>query len=864
MAVHRRSPSLVERDEALDELQGFLEEAAAGSGRVVFVRGEAGIGKTVLVSAILERARSRATVAVGWCDGVSTPRTLGPVHDMARDLGDELGALLAAGTARDVLFDWLLRRLSNGTPSVALIEDAQWSDDVTLDLIRFLARRIASHPILLLVTLRDDARTTDSVAVMLGEVATAPAVRHLRLGPLSADGVAALAAGSRLDPADLHRVTGGNPFLVGEIVASGSPDVPATVRDAVRARYARLPERSRRVLEAAAAIGNRVDPWLLAAMTGEDLPGLDACIEAGLLVKADVLEFRHELTRLAVIEDLPVVRGIALHRTALEALTRAGSSDEARLAYHAEGAAIGSEVVTHALAAGRAALAAGAHRAAIAQLERALRFAGNAAAPDRADILEPLGRALYLVNRVPEARSRLDEAVAIRRRLGDDLRAADDTRQLAWLAWLAGEHQSAMDLAYQAAGELEPHGPSRELALAAAEVGRLHMIRQESEARAWATRALELGRAIGDSEVIAHALITLGSEETQRAWVPGRDQIAEGLSVARQHGFPELVFRALYNLCVGTVSMREPELAEQYLVELAEVARPGEIARCSLDSMRASINLERGTWEAALRHATAALDDPLVDPYSRNTALLVRARIALRRGSPDAKGDVELALGSAAPDLVQERLDATSLRAEAAWLGGRPVDLADLAKGAAVASTAEDAWMAADLARWRWLAGETIEGYEQLPEPFALLIAGRSVEAAAIFDARGAHYEAAFALACSAAPADLVEAHRRLAGIGATATAHRVAGRLKELGTPVPRGPRASTRSNPGSMTARESEVAALVAEGLTNAEIAQRLVLSERTVAHHVSAVLGKLGVRRRADVRPGLATVAPEAATT
>ena len=118
-------------------------------------------------------------------------------------------------------------------------------------------------------------------------------------------------------------------------------------------------------------------------------------------------------------------------------------------------------------------------------------------------------------------------------------------------------------------------------------------------------------------------------------------------------------------------------------------------------------------------------------------------------------------------------------------------------------------------------------------------------------------YEAALSLAGSSDAADVQRAHEELTRLGATAVAHKVALRLRELGSPVPRGPRPTTRANPRGLTEREWEIAGLLALGLSNAEIADRLVVSPRTVGHHVSAVLGKLAVRRRAEVAAAMSEI-------
>src|SRR4051812_9132496 len=234
MAFGRAAPAeqssrrLVERDGSLATLRSALDEAATTHGRIVLIRGEAGIGKTTLVKAFVEDCPSDIDVIWGGCDGVSTPQPYGPFDDMAATLGPDFRHLLDEDASRGEIGRWLLTWLSAGPTRVLVIEDIQWADQASLDLLAFLARRIETLPVLLLITHRDGDGHAPSVDRILGSVATLPGLQQLPLEPLSRAGVERLAGHSGVDVRDLHRITGGNPFYVHEVVGSGLARIPVS------------------------------------------------------------------------------------------------------------------------------------------------------------------------------------------------------------------------------------------------------------------------------------------------------------------------------------------------------------------------------------------------------------------------------------------------------------------------------------------------------------------------------------------------------------------------------------------------------------------------------------------------------------
>ena len=235
------SVALVGRADLLDELAGLRDEALSGAGRLVLVHGEAGVGQVRPGAGVLPLSGAASVpVLQGACDPLSSPRPLGPLVDVAATLGPRVGELLRSGE-REGLFVAVLEALRELAPAVFVIEDLHWADSSTLDLVRFLARRVGEAPLAIMVTYRDDQLpANDPVRVTVGDVAPMPDVRRVQVPPLSAEAVAELARESGIDPAALHAETGGNPFFVTEVIASGGAQLPQTVQDAVLARAQRL------------------------------------------------------------------------------------------------------------------------------------------------------------------------------------------------------------------------------------------------------------------------------------------------------------------------------------------------------------------------------------------------------------------------------------------------------------------------------------------------------------------------------------------------------------------------------------------------------------------------------------------------
>jgi predicted ATPase len=371
---------LLERDPELQAAASALAQAQRGVGSIVLLLGEAGIGKTTLVDAIVAQAAADGLrVLRGGCEDLFSPRPLGPLRDIAGAHFPALASAIDGGVPpASVGADVIDLLATPHTASLMVLEDLHWADDATLDLLRFVGRRIAPVPAVLLLTARDDdgSATRQRLGQVLGELPSAR-LKRLVLLPLSVSAVEQLAALAGRPANGLHAVTGGNPFHVTEVLASGIGDVangvPSSVRDAVHARVHRMPATQRAVLDALCVEPVRIELWLVPRLLGEEAAAaVDACITRGLLVVHGdaTLTFRHELARRALADALPPLQRRQRHHALLTVLLAARDQPPpgaaapplSRLVHHAGEAGDSAQVLVFAPQAAQQAAAAGAHR----------------------------------------------------------------------------------------------------------------------------------------------------------------------------------------------------------------------------------------------------------------------------------------------------------------------------------------------------------------------------------------------------------------------------------------------------------------------------------------------------------------------
>ncbi|WP_328745112.1 AAA family ATPase [Streptomyces sp. NBC_00285] len=882
---------ILEREPELARLASAAREAADGAGSVVLVLGEAGIGKSSLVKALPDHLPHDMRVLVGECDDLATRRPLGPFRDLIGSVGRELADAVTEGGDRHRVHEALLEELRG---AVLVVEDVHWADEASLDALRFLVRRMERLPALLVLTYRDDELSREHpLRQLLGQVSRAPRVHRLPLARLSLNAVRTLSAG-RVDPAQVYAVTNGNPFFVAEILAAGGTgEVPPTVVDAVLARLRGLPGATVDALEQLAVVPSAVERPLVEALlmeraavptepdghgspaAGEPGPLTDgvsvlaAAEQRGLLtVTPERVAFRHELIRRAVADSLPAARRIGLNRAVLAALVARPGSDAARVVHHAAHSGDQDAIARYGPDAAKDASVAGAHREAAAHLRLVLRGRHRYAPAELADLLERYAVESYTIADSAAAVAAQREAVALRRSLGDTLALGADLRWLSRIHWWAGNADEAQEAAREAVAVLEHAGDDRLLALAVSNTAQLRMLSERyAEAVEHGERAIALARKAGDPAILAHALNNVGTARWRSGDPGGRDQLEESLDVALAAGEVEHACRSYANIIWTLLDNLQYDEADTFLPPAMELADRAEHLGF-LNYLHVELAMRRlaaADWGEAEKHAEYGMHDFVP---ARCPALTVLARVRIRCGRPGAGELLAEAWEIAVETKELQRTGPVAVaRAEAAWLRGDAKAVIEAAGPVhAQASRLPGAPYRSDLGYWLTKAGHPVPP-DDSDHPYALQARGQWRRAAELWNAAGCPYEHAAALAESPDPADKLAALAAFDALGAEPAAKLLRAELRRLGVRrIPRGPLAATRENPAGLTERQLQVMRLLAEGLTNAEIAARLVVSVRTIDNHVRAVLDKLGApsRRQASARAAELGLLPGGAPT
>ena len=853
------APGLIERAPVLAALCAQVADLARGHGGCALVEGDAGLGKTSLLRALREATGCGADWMVGSCEPLLAPPPLAPFLDMLSALPPRLAEAVRSARTGPALFADLLSLLRDAPrPLVLAVEDVQWADGATLDLLRFLARRIAGTRALLLLTWRDaEVGPGHPWRMVLAGMDPTTTQRHA-LAPLSPSAVTAWARQAGRDWPGLHAATGGNPFYVSQLLsmpAGEQAQVPAQVRDALLARVSRLSPPVRELLEMASLSPVPLELAVIQHALAPEPAHVQGALASGLLCsEGEHLRVAHDLARVTIAGSLGA-QAAAMHAALFDALSEC-DAPLARQVHHADLAGLAHAVIRLAPIAARQAAAAHAHRQAAALFALALRHAGGLDARDQAELSEAHADECLLLNQFDAAMDSRQRAMVLAADAGDTRAQGRQLRVMARIEWMRGRPIDGEGLARAAIDLLQRHeAQGRELAMAWLTMGQLRLLADDPmQACEWVDRALPRLRSFGDQEAVAYALNTSGAARLGSAdEEEGLRQIERARALALDLGDDELAARAWTNLAAAA-------LVQHRLADLERLSDDA-IAYCEardLDLFGIHLKIRRACgWLAAGRWGDAATEfgllaqHPAVSQVQGGQLAWLRAFVAVRRGAPGADA-AWIRLADDGPPLIPVPwyFDATLMRLEAAWLRGALATARTLAEAAwAVTAPRRAGWRRAELAVWRQRLGLPVGGLIDAPPPLAQALASAHEAAAAAWADLGMPYEQALSLA----DGDELQQRRALSlllGLGANAAAACVRRSLRRSGASgLPRGPYNTARQDRLGLTAREREVLDGLRDGLSNREIALRLHRSERTVEGHVAALIGKLGARDRHD---------------
>jgi len=933
----RRTAALVGRGAERAVLADALEAAADGVGRMVCIRGEAGIGKSRLVEDFGARTPDLLAVTGGCIDGVTEGVAYAPwtellwwlIRSIGRDaLGserDRLARLLpgigdagAEDPGRAALFEAIvevLHRVAAERRLLVVVEDVHWIDPASRDVLAYVARNLRRLPILLVLTVRTPGETAE-VRDFLGEL-TRLGATELDLAPLAdpetAD-VAALLAGWAVDGPEVRAVVeraGGNPLFVEELVAAGTASLPPTVRHLMLGRVGGLDAEARRLVDAAAVVGARVPRALLgpAAGLGADAArrAVRAAVDAGVLLDdgGRGYAFAHTLLRDAVIEELLVDERMAVHAavaSALDdpALAAADLDLTAERARHWDGAEVPSEALRWSVAAARQAAARYAPDSAHAWFERAIVWwpavpdpiaaAGCTRAELGFDAADAAGASGAYDRAVELAGDAIGDPT-------DPVAAAEAFVRAADHFWAVGRSEVGHDLAAVALGALDALDDDIRARFLTDYVSALLQDARPLEAHARLDDMLVAAARADDPALLAEAHDCAGSAYEQTGdLASARAHFEEALGILSARDLVPLLARCTYNYAstLSSVPCRDETLGlldrVDELVETRGVRRLLVAAR----TLRATEMVWAGDLDGA-EAVLAPLDGLALGGVEEQACAQVRALAALHAGTTDAAARLDAGGAAGGPAWVAS---GCFVRAEAAaWADDPDTAAAEIERARAAMSDRLDPFWSgfvtltgvrveadrvaagADpgpaVARAEELVAAWSETCARLRDPFPMTGAQTAAVAAeqarlvgdpeaAVAAGRAAQAFASIGIPYLAGVYEWREGSARLTAgdrPGATRSLSAAERRARSHGyLGLVRAVEATARgarlrlgreadADGAFLSDREQEVLVLLAEGLSNPEIADRLVIGRRTARAHVSNILQKLGAATRAE---------------
>ncbi|HSD64476.1 MAG TPA: AAA family ATPase, partial [Ignavibacteriaceae bacterium] len=472
---------LLERENYLVELENKFNNLAEESGHVILISGEAGIGKTSVVESFTAKVKDKANVLWGACDALFVPRPLGPLYDMAGQMNSSMIKLLNEQSSLSEIFNGFFTYLKNNpVPNVVIMEDVHWADEATLDFIKFLSRRAGRINSLFIITYRDDEiNSKHPLRLVLGDIPTRDLFR-IKLPPLTERTVNDIAISSGIK--NLYKITGGNPFLVSELLRSKDNGIPSTIKDSILTRISRLSESARDLIEMISIIPTKAEQWLVNELMPDNYFIQDECFQSGILRTEDTeISFRHELTRQAVEESLSEIKRLRYNEKVLQILLNQQETDNylARIIHHATIAKDKQIIIKYAPIAAKQASKLGAHSLAADHYLNALRYVNEVPPEIQIDLYEGRSYECFLTGQVEEGINAGQTVIELLKKFPDPEREGENYRRISRMLWYDCKDQQAEFYLDKAINIFEKLIPGKKLAMAYSNKSQTYLIREE-------------------------------------------------------------------------------------------------------------------------------------------------------------------------------------------------------------------------------------------------------------------------------------------------------------------------------------------------------------------------------------------------
>ena len=849
---------LIERDSFIATLSSRFNQTSFWGGHCFFICGEAGIGKTSLVRAFLIEVKGSCFTYTGNCDSLFTPPPLAPLYDISLQLKGEWADKIQSLSSRADLFSNFLKTLiSKELPVVLVFEDIHWADEATFDFIKFLARRIGQTKCLFLLTYRDnEIDQQHPLRNMLGELDN-QLFTQLSLPPLTKQSVQKMADEKGYDGEDVFSISGGNPFYVNEILASYSSGVPDSVRNATLSIYNRQVEKTKKVWQLLSVIPEGIELDKLSKINRSWLDAIEDSLTKGILVLNNrKIFFKHELYRRAIESNLPTLKRIGLNKYMLELFLKefVDNGEIERIVHYAKNSNENGMVAEYAPIAAKNAASVGAHIQAARLYLTAIEFTQKSDVNTLVVLYENYAYECYLTNQIKNGIVFLNKALKIRKDNNELVFTGNNLRFLSRLWWFEGNRNNAEDYGKQAIDVLENHPDGKAKAMAFSNMCQLKMLSDETEdCLFWGEKALAIARKIGDEETKAHALNSMSSTLTliPATSEKGLVMLKESLAISLKNSFHEHVARAYTNMSSNSVTLKKYSNAKEELDEGIHYCQENDLNSWKdyMLTWKARLYVETGLWDDANSIAVTLLKNANQPPVVRIGALTVLGTIKVRKGDLNGLDLLLKAKKSAIETRELQRIIPVYIGLmEYAWIFGK-TDITDDDITGVMNSLLTIGKFSKKSLFYFWLRKS---GKEYLLDNNPLIFSnpGNQLDGSnllAFWERIGAPYETAL-LKFEGNEEEKKSALLKILELGGTAAYEKMKKDMHDMGIKkIPRGERESTRNNPAKLTTRELDVLFLLQKGSQNKEIAEALFISPKTVDHHISSLLFKLGVKSR-----------------